>query len=121
MKSGRAIAPPEGLDSDSRKLWFTTQRALKRQLTWQDTDAPLLERYVRAAQRARDARKAAQRTPYVKGSAGQLTAHPGMRLAREAEKDQHEYAAALILTPEARKRHGIEPPIESELDALLAG
>ena len=44
-----SVPAPAGLDKPTTKLWRDTQRALRGQATWQDTDAPLLEAYVRIA------------------------------------------------------------------------
>lgn len=70
---------------------------------------PLLERYVRAMETARHARErlAAADTYVTLGSQGQLVQHPDIKTAREAERDAHEYAGALLLTPAARSRHGV--------------
>jgi len=110
----RGLNAPKGLDPAGRELWAAAQRHLRAQETWQDADAPLLESYVRAVCLSRTAREAAAEEPFVEGSKGQLVAHPGLRVAAEAERDAHRYATALLLTPEARQRHEIRSPIESD-------
>ena len=42
------------------------------------------------------------------GSAGQLLAHPALKVARDAESDARAAAGELLLTPAARARHGLE-------------
>jgi hypothetical protein len=49
-----------------------------------------------------------------------IVAHPGLRVAAEAERDAARYAQALLLTPESRKRHNIEPPGDDYLERELA-
>lgn len=119
MPRNRPISPPDGLDELSRSIWRAAQRVLKRQGTWQDSDAPLLEAYVRALQTARDCRRAVGNRTFVQGSVGQPVSHPGMRLAAEAERDACRYAQALLLTPEMRKRHELDPSPAEESDPLF--
>jgi P27 family predicted phage terminase small subunit len=116
----RGLNAPKGLDQAGRDLWSSAQHQLKAQGTWQDSDAPLLESYVRAVSLARTARELAAREPFVEGSKGQLVAHPGLRVAAEAERDACRYAGALLLTPEARQRHEIKAPEEGGELAFLA-
>jgi P27 family predicted phage terminase small subunit len=110
----RPVPPPDDLDEAAKALWRRVQRHLREQRTWQDTDAELLESYVRAIALARTARLTAAASPFVEGSKGQLVAHPGLKVAAEAERDAHRYATALLLTPEARKRHEVKPPDPSQ-------
>ncbi len=110
MNRPRAVPPPDSLHEGAKALWRRVQRHLREQGTWQDTDAELLEAYVRTVTIARTARQAAGSTPFVEGSKGQLVAHPGLKVAAEAERDAVRYAGALLLTPEARKRHEVKPP-----------
>ncbi len=113
MNGDRLVPAPAGLAGGARKLWRDTQRQLRRQSTWEDTDAPLLESYVRAVALARSARAAASERPFIGGSKGQLVAHPGLRVAAEAERDACRFAQALLLTPQARARHDVKPPAEA--------
>lgn len=116
----RGLNAPKGLDPAGRELWASTQRHLRAQDTFQDADAPLLESYVRAVCLSRTAREAAAEQPFVEGSKGQLVAHPGLRVAAEAERDACRYATALLLTPEVRRRHEIKAPQEGGDLAFLA-
>lgn len=107
--------PSADLDRESRALWKKTRRQLEEQNTWADSDAPALERYIRAMERARLAREGLPREKRggkvkltTTGSQGQLVQHPNVKTAREAERDAHEYAKDLLLTPKAREQHEIE-------------
>jgi P27 family predicted phage terminase small subunit len=104
--------PPEDFDAPARALWKKTQKQLEEQNTWSDSDLPTLERYARADQRARLAREGlmvkGEMVLVAKGSQGQLVQHPNVKTAREAERDAHEYAKDLLLTPKAREQHQIE-------------
>jgi P27 family predicted phage terminase small subunit len=86
-------------------------KQLEEQKTWQASDMPALERYVRATERARMARAGLPKKRgggvvlTVEGSKGQLVQHPNVKTAREAERDAHEYAKDLLLTPKAREQH----------------
>ena len=121
MPSGPiAVKPPPDLVGEE-KLWFAVQKHLRAQGTWSNTDAPLLESYVRSVLLARLARAAAGSEPFITGSRGQPVAHPGLKMARDAEADAHRYAGALLLTPEARKRHELAPDSDRDsLEQLLA-
>jgi P27 family predicted phage terminase small subunit len=94
-------------DEYGRKVYGEARKALEDQGTWQDTDAPLLEAYVRSLVLAQQARKAVASSPFTEGSRGQLVAHPGVKVASDAERDAERYARALLLTPEARSRHDV--------------
>jgi P27 family predicted phage terminase small subunit len=120
VRADRPIPAPDDLDAEANVLWRATQRHLRAQGTWQDADAPLLESYVRSVTVARAARLAAKSESFVEGSEGQLVAHPGLSVAAEAERDAARYAQALLLTPEARKRHEIVPRLEDELGGYIS-
>jgi phage terminase small subunit len=76
--------------------------------------------YVRKLLLAKTSREAAELDPFVEGSKGQLVAHPGLKVSREAERDALSIAKALLLTPEARKRHQVAAHAdEGDLDSLL--
>jgi P27 family predicted phage terminase small subunit len=107
--------PPQDLDGDSKALWKKTRKQLEEQNTWHDSDAATLERYIRALERARQARASLPRDKKTgvlqlttKGSKGQLVQHPNVKTIREAERDAHEYAKDLLLTPKSREQHEIE-------------
>ena len=125
MPDVRPEAAPPDLSADGVRLWRQTVRHLKRQQTWEDTDVPLLEAYVRNVLVAREARTQAHGQPFVTGSKGQLVPHPGLRIADQAETAAHKYATALLLTPESRRRHNIQtseefafPQIAGPVEAL---
>ena len=123
-RAGKVAAPPgapRDLSAEVLELWRGARAQLERQGTWQESDLPCLERYVRAVERAAEARRTAEAEPLVVGSTGQPVAHPMFQVARQAELDAHKYATALLLTPEARAKHGIEPDDgpDDELDGLL--
>jgi P27 family predicted phage terminase small subunit len=117
MATTRPIPAPDDLPAEAKNAWRACQRQLRAQGTWQDTDAALLESYVRSLVRAREGREAAGDEPYVAGSKGQLVPHPGLRVAAEAERDAERFARALLLTPEARRRHDVKV-VEDGDDAL---
>jgi P27 family predicted phage terminase small subunit len=111
---------PTGLDEVSRKLWTATLRALREQGTWQASDAGCLERYVRAAARARAAQAILARDGLTAtGGRDQPVPHPAVRIARDAERDAAEYARDLLLTPRARRLAGLSET--SAMDDELAG
>jgi hypothetical protein len=53
------------------------------------------------------ARETADQEPFIPGSKGQLIAHPGYKLSRDAERDAQVFAESPLLTPQMRKRHDI--------------
>lgn len=99
----------------SRSLWRLTIEQLEAQGTWQTSDVPALERYIRATELARQAREALPRDPVTglakltsKGSQHQLVPHPNIKTCREATRDANDYARELLLTPAARRRAQVE-------------
>jgi len=106
--------PPADFDADSKALWKKTVKQLEEQSTWQESDMPALERYVRALAKARLAWSGIPRNKdgslnlTARGSQGQLVQHPNVKTARESERDAHDYARDLLLTPKAREQHQIE-------------
>jgi P27 family predicted phage terminase small subunit len=116
------IKPPADLDEVAVALWNRVLRELQDQGTWQASDVGVLERYVRAVRRAAAARELVDREGFTtSGARGQLVAHPALRIARDAERDAHEYANALLLTPRARRLAGISETtaLDDELRDLL--
>ena len=95
---------PTHLDADSKRIWRETYTFLVESDLWDDVTAPILDLYVTALARARDARLVSLEDPFVEGSKGQLVRHPAYQVAREAEQDAHKYAESLLLTPAARRR-----------------
>jgi len=118
--SRERVPPPTDLDAKAKRLWRDTRNALQEQGDWIDSDAQALERYVRACERARLARDGIPRDEdgrlvlTAPGSKGQIVQHPNVKTAREAERDAADYAAALLLTPAARKRADVRPPVEGK-------
>ncbi len=110
-----SVTPPRDLDETSRALWRLTIEQLEAQGTWESSDVPALERYIRASERARQAREDLPRDPSTgrvkltaKGSQHQLVQHPNIKTCREAERDANDYAKELLLTPAARRRAQVE-------------
>jgi P27 family predicted phage terminase small subunit len=105
--------PPDDLDDTSKAVWKKTQKQLEEQGTWQESDMGALERYVRALERARLARAGIPRKPdgtldmTARGSQNQLVQHPNVKTERESQRDAHDYARDLLLTPKARQQHEI--------------
>lgn len=99
---------PEDFDDESREMLERTLVALQEQGTWRDHDAELLERYVRRKQDVREFRAAVAEQGRFQTSAngGRVYAHPGIDKERDALRDVQALADALVLTPDARKRHG---------------
>ncbi len=113
----RQLPPPKDFAEDARALWSAAQRQLRLQGTWERTDVPLLEMYVRNLVAARTARESADQSLYLS-----TTDHRNaVKQAQDAEAAAFALAKVLLLTPEARKRHGInaKPGEKSELDALI--
>ena len=115
--------PPGDLDEESKDLWTRVQHDLRRQGTWTKSDRDALERYVRAAARARHARVELDRHGSLTavGSQGQPVPHPAVRIAREAERDAAEYARDLLLTPRARRAAGVmeRTPLDDQFEAVF--
>jgi P27 family predicted phage terminase small subunit len=117
----RQLPPPTDFDPDHRDVWSAAQRQLRGQRTWENTDAPLLEAYVRNVLLARTARVEADRLG-LDTTGGQLTAAAKYKLAADCEAAAYRYATALLLTPESRKKHGVNAArngAEDELKALV--
>jgi phage terminase small subunit len=114
----RQLPPPDDFNRDARDLWSAAQRQLRLQGTWERTDRPLLEMYVRNLQAARYARERADELKH----SSHIEQRAAVKQAQDAEAAAFALAKVLLLTPEARKRHGINGPpagAGSELDALL--
>jgi phage terminase small subunit len=106
------VAVPDDFDQPSRALFgrvVTYVRALPREL-WNDEMLPTAEAYVRSKQLAREARAeiGSNGGPYNRAKTGRVYKHPGVEDARQHERDAHEYAKALLLNPESRRRAGVK-------------
>jgi phage terminase small subunit len=88
----RAERPPDEFQGEDRVLWLRVMRALRRQRLWEPTDADLVTLYVVKVTRARAARGAGR---------------PDL----EAERDVMALADRLLLTPDARRRAGMNPKV----------
>ena len=111
----------DALRQEIDTLYGECKAQLESQGTWQNTDAPILEQYASAVVRARVLRRQAEEEPFVEGSKKQLVAHPGFKLATDAEEASLKYAKELLLTPKSRKSAGVEnPEDDSALDKLLS-
>lgn len=119
--------PPGDLARPFRALWTKTRQALEKQGTWQDSDAELLSRYIRALERASLAHADLLKDPETGepyadgrprltalGSNKQIVQHPSVKTAREAEQDADARARMLLLSPEARKRVDLKPPSDGD-------
>ncbi len=90
-------------------LWLEAVHALKAQGSWRDEDGPLLAQYCRSVLTADQARRALEEEGLTTQTAdGRAIAHPLIRVAREAEADARAAATALLLTPAARRRAGVD-------------
>ncbi len=119
----RGLNAPKDLDQDGRELWAAAQRQLREQGTWRDTDASLLEQFVRSVRTAVLARAQLAAEGITSTTRdGRPTAHPCVKIAREAESDARAAAADLLLTPASRRRAGVGEPktLEDELAVLIA-
>lgn len=112
------IACPHNLDKRSKSIWTRTRNLIVKDGRWRPEYALLLERYVRALEVARLARERiaarAKTDPegayLARGAQGQIVQHPDLKTARDAERDAHEYAKELLLTPAARSKLGDDAP-----------
>jgi P27 family predicted phage terminase small subunit len=110
--SGDVTGCPGDLDTTSKSIWKKTRNLIKTEGRWRPEYSLLLERYVRALERGRHcrARIAAREelTPgegwFTTGSQRQLVQHPDVKTMREADRDAHDYATALLLTPASRAK-----------------
>lgn len=124
VKNKDTIQCPDDLDRTSKTIWRKTRLLVNNEGRWRPEYSLLLERYVRALEVGRFARKrisdrAAKLAREGKGdemaylthgSQGQLVQHPDLKTARDAEKDANEYARELLLTPAARAKIGDNAP-----------
>lgn len=101
------LASPDDFDDVSRQLYADTLKALQEQGTWREHDTELLTDYVRRAQDARRYRVAVvDQGEFRESKSGRVFAHPGIDKERDARRDVRALRDALVLTPDARKKHG---------------
>lgn len=107
---GNGLSLPSDFDQESVALYHRTRTQLVEQETWKDSDAPLLERYVRALQDEREYRdQVATDGRFNRTKTGRVFVHPAVKLAVEREQDANVMARDLLLTPESRRRAGRLP------------
>lgn len=99
-------AIPDDLDQDAVALFTRTHQALVEQGTWRDHDHDLLVRYVRRDQDARAFRRARMEKGNFQAAKSRVYAHPAIDKERDALRDVQTLADALVITPDARRRHG---------------
>ena len=117
----RGLNAPKDLDQAGRDLWSSAQHQLREQ-GWRDTDASLLAQFVRSVRTAAIAREQLSQEGITSTTRdGRPTAHPCVKIAREAESDARAAAADLLLTPASRRRAGVGEPrsVEDELSTLI--
>lgn len=101
------LAAPADFDERSKALHASLLKALQEQGTWRDHDIGLLNDLVRRSQDAREFRAAVgEQGRFQSSSSGRVFAHPGIDKERDARRDVQTLRDALVLTPDARKKHG---------------
>lgn len=98
--------PPAEFDGGAQQLWRVTLQALQEQGTWRDHDIELLNDYCRRSMDARTFRQALEDDGRFTVSKGRIYAHPAIDKERDARRDVQALRDALVLTPDARKKHG---------------
>jgi|GEM_PF-2284989 len=77
-------------------------------------DLRMVDRFVQNLQTADDLMAAAVAEPFVEGSTGQTTEHPGFKVATRCDAQAVSYARQLKLTPFVRNLAASEDPDEAE-------
>jgi P27 family predicted phage terminase small subunit len=96
--------PPVSLGAVGSAVWTTIAQAG----SYQDNDAPVLERYCQLHDRRAVLLALVDTEGYsVAGSKQQPTAHPATRLARDIDAQMTQLESVLALNPEARARLGL--------------
>ena len=116
---GRGLPAPEDFSPDARDVWIVAQRQLRQQGTWTRSDVPILEAYVSNVVRARRARAEAAQFEGYHGLTEMQLHKSALKVAADSEAAALRLATALLLTAEARKRHGIKTG-KAEADELSA-
>jgi phage terminase small subunit len=107
---------PVDLDTTSKALWKSAQKALEDQGTWRPHDVTLLELFVRSDAEIRSLRKAMGDTFTSLGSRNQLAAHPLIKPLHEAERHFLDYARELKFTPRSRGDEAGKKPAKGKFD-----
>lgn len=96
--------PPTSLGAVGSAVWATITQAG----SYQDNDAPVLERYCQLHDRRAVLLAFVDTEGYiVAGSKQPSTAHPAIRLAHDIEAQMTQLESVLALNPEARARLGL--------------
>ena len=96
--------PPTSLGAVGGAVWATITQAG----SYQDNDAPVLERYCQLHDRRALLLALVDSEGYiVAGSKQPSTAHPAIRLAHDIEAQMTQLESVLALNPEARARLGL--------------
>jgi phage terminase small subunit len=101
-----APAIPDDFDQEAVALFTRTHKALVEQGTWREHDHDLLVRYVRRAEDARTFRDAREEYGDFQQAKTRVYANPAIDKERDALRDVQMLADALVITPDARRRHG---------------
>jgi len=119
MRPPSDVTPtPKHLSPAGKALYVHSRKLLKADRRWRPEYSPLLARYVGALERAEAAYTRIIAREKVEAGTGwtsfgdrrQLVQHPDVRTLREAERDAHTYAEALLLTPAEREKLEIVEP-----------
>lgn len=103
------LAIPGDLDQVAVSLFTRTHKVLVEQGTWREHDHDLLVRYVRRDQDARAFRTARGKAGNFQKAKTRVYAHPAIDKERDALRDVQSLADALVITPDARRRHEADP------------
>ena len=102
----RVPAIPEDFDQEAIAMLTRTHDALVEQGTWREHDQDLLTRYVRREQDARRFRQARAEYGDFQQATTRVYANPAIDKERDALRDVQALADSLVITPDARRRHG---------------
>ena len=81
-----------------------------------ESDLRMVDRLVQNLRAADEAMALAEATPFVEGSTGQLTEHPGFKVAARCDGQAISLARQLRLTPFVRSNAASDQPTETESD-----
>jgi phage terminase small subunit len=103
-----ALAQRKAGDKRWAVMWDQKLKVLKDQGTWSPDLREFLEDYLWYRRQADAHRGEAALDPFFTNEHGRTFAHPGFAMAREDEREARALADLLVLTPEARRRHGLD-------------